>query len=161
MPNTNNYAPTRENLLLGDELFVYAQISDVEGGQWEPVAFSTSCSLNISSDSIDTSNKMAGVWSSALPGKISWTVSTESLMSYSTTGYQYFYDKITSREAFKLRFGQANSVESANFSLNTTKVYYEGEAYCTSCNLSADNGGVCTMSIEFTGNGELKKVTAI
>jgi hypothetical protein len=152
--NTNKYAPTRENLLLGDELFVYTQIGEL----WEPVAFSSSCSLSLSSDSIDTSNKMSGVWTSALPGKLSWTISTESLMSYNETGYGYFFEKLTSREAFKLRFGQATSVEEADFAMNETKVYYEGEAFCTSCNLTADNGGVCTMSIEFTGNGELKKV---
>lgn len=151
-----NYLPTRDNLLLGDELFVYAKV----GEEWKPVAFSTSCSLSLSSDTIDTSNKMSGVWTSALPGKLSWTISTESLMSYDATGYSYFFEKMTTREAFTLRFGQASSVEDANYELATTKTYYEGEAYCSSCNLTADNGGVCTMSIEFTGNGELKKTDA-
>lgn len=147
---------SRENLILGDELFVYAMV----GEEWIPVGFSTSCSLSLTADSIDTSNKFSGVWTSVLPGKISWSISTESLMSYAETGYSYFFDKLTKREAFELRFGQVMSAEERDFDLNETKTYYKGRAYCTQCNLSADNGGVATMSIEFAGEGPLEKVTA-
>ena len=115
-----------EERILGDELFVYINTS---GTTWEPLAYSTTCSLNLTSDTIDASNKMAGVWTAALPGKLSWTISTEALMS-------------------------------TDFTQNESKTYYEGEAYCSSCNLTADNGAVCTMSVEFTGNGELKQTKA-
>lgn len=147
---------SRENLILGDELFVYAMV----GEEWIPVGFSTSCSLSLTADSIDTSNKFSGVWTSVLPGKISWSISTESLMSYAETGYGYFFDKLTKREAFELRFGQVVSAEERDFDLNETKTYYKGRAYCTNCSLTADNGGVATMSIEFAGEGALEKVTA-
>ena len=153
-----NYATeaSRENLILGDELFVYAMV----GEEWIPVGFSTSCSLNLTADSIDTSNKFSGVWTSVLPGKISWSISTESLMSYAETGYGYFFDKLTNREAFELRFGQFKTAEGRDFDLNEEKVYYKGRAYCTNCSLTADNGGVATMSIEFQGEGALEKVEA-
>lgn len=153
-----NYATeaSRENLILGDELFVYAMV----GEEWIPVGFSTSCSLNLTADSIDTSNKFSGVWTSVLPGKISWSISTESLMSYAETGYGYFFDKLTNREAFELRFGQVKTAEGRDFDLNEEKVYYKGRAYCTNCSLTADNGGVATMSIEFQGEGALEKVEA-
>lgn len=147
---------SRENLILGDELFVYAMV----GEEWIPVGFSTSCSLSLTADSIDTSNKFSGVWTSVLPGKISWSISTESLMSYAETGYGYFFDKLTKREAFELRFGQVMSAEERDFDLNEAKTYYKGRAYCTNCSLTADNGGVATMSIEFQGEGALEKVTA-
>lgn len=78
------------NLILGDELFLYVKAGT--GDTYSPIAYSTSCSLNLSQDAIDTSNKMAGVWASALPGKLQWTVSTESLMSYDETGYGFFVD---------------------------------------------------------------------
>jgi hypothetical protein len=154
----NNYQTeaSRENLILGDELLVYAMV----GSDWIPVGFSTSCSLNITAETIDTSNKFSGVWSSALPGKISWSISTESLMSYAETGYQYFFEKLTNREAFTLRFGQVKSAEEQDFDLNENKTYYSGKAYCTQCNLSADNGGIASMSIEFVGEGKLEKITA-
>lgn len=150
-----------EQRILGDELFIY--INMATGGtseDWQPLAYSTTCSLNLNSDTIDASNKMAGIWSAALPGKLSWTISTESLMSTSNTGYEYFYDKLVARTPFKIRFGQVKDLAIADFSHDETKTYYEGEAYCSSCALNADNGAVCTMSVEFTGNGELKKMTA-
>ena len=146
-----------EERILGDELFVYINTS---GTTWEPLAYSTTCSLNLTSDTIDDSNKMAGVWTAALPGKLSWTISTEALMSTSATGYDYFYSKLVAREPFKIRFGQATDISTSDFTQNESKTYYEGEAYCSSCNLTADNGAVCTMSVEFTGNGELKQTKA-
>ena len=149
-----------EQRILGDELFVYINTGTGTTETWTPLAYSTTCSLNLTSDTIDASNKMAGVWTAALPGKLSWTISTEALMSTSETGYEYFYDKLVKREAFKIRFGQVTDLSAQDFTQDETKTYYEGEAYCSSCNLNADNGAVCTMSVEFTGNGELKKVKA-
>lgn len=149
-----------EQRILGDELHVYINVSTGETADWQPLAYATTCSLNLSSDTIDASNKMAGIWSAALPGKLSWSISTEALMSTSETGYDYFYDKLVARTPFKLRFGQVTDLASEDFTQDETKTYYEGEAYCSSCNLNADNGAVCTMSIEFTGNGKLEKKTA-
>ena len=146
-----------EQRILGDELFVYINTATGDTETWTPLAYSTTASLNLTSDTIDASNKMAGVWTAALPGKLSWTISTEALMSTSETGYEYFYDKLVKREAFKIRFGQVTDLSSSEFDIDTAKTYYEGEAFCSSCNLTADNGAVCTMSVEFTGNGELKK----
>lgn len=152
------YDITKERIL-GDELLVYIDVSTGgTGATWEALAYSTTCSLNLTSDTIDASNKMAGVWSAALPGKLSWSISTEALMSTSKTGYEYFYDKLVARTPFKIRFGQVKDLSKGDFSSDETKTYYEGEAYCSSCNLTADNGAVCTMSVEFTGNGELKKM---
>lgn len=147
-----------EQRILGDELFIYINVSTSETEDWQPLAYSTTCSLNLNSDTIDASNKMAGVWTAALPGKLSWTISTEALMSTSNTGYDYFYEKLVKRTPFKLRFGQVTDLSKLDFSQDESKTYYEGEAYCSSCNLNADNGAVCTMSVEFQGNGELKKM---
>ena len=146
---------TSDNLILGDELFLY--VKSGSGDTYSPIAYSTSCSLNLSQDAIDTSNKMAGVWASALPGKLQWTVSTESLMSYDETGYAFFVDMMTQRKPFLIKFGQTTDISAGDFELDESKTYYTGQAYCTSCNLSADNGSVCTMSIELTGDGALTK----
>ena len=147
-----------DNLIKGDELFVYVKTgTGSTDTDYTPIAYSTSCSLNITADSIDTSNKMAGVWASALAGKLSWTISTEALMSYDSTGYGYFFDKLAARTPFLIKFGQTTNLSEGDFTMNTGKTYYTGQAYCTSCNLTADNGGVCTMSIEFQGDGALTK----
>ena len=70
------YDITKERIL-GDELLVYIDVSTGgTGATWEALAYSKTCSLNLTSDTIDASNKMAGVWSAALPGKLSWSIST-------------------------------------------------------------------------------------
>ena len=46
-----------------------------------PVAFASSCSLEVSVEEIDISNKMCGDWAASLPGKKSFTISSESLLT--------------------------------------------------------------------------------
>ena len=48
--------------ILGDEMFLYVEVAgtgETSGTTtWEPIAFTTTCSLSINGDSIDVSNKM-------------------------------------------------------------------------------------------------------
>lgn len=148
-------------VMLGDELFVYIQ--DGSGNTYSPVAYTTTCSLSIKSDTIDTANKMDGAWTSAKSGKLSWTISSENLLADGNgTDFDYFYDKMVKRQPFLVRFGRAKDANNADYSLNTAtgKTYYEGKAYMTSCELSADNGSAASLSVELTGNGALTKTVS-
>lgn len=157
--------------ILGDEMFLYVEVAGTGENSgtttWEPIAFTTTCSLSINGDSIDVSNKMDGVWSAAKMGKMGWTVSSSNLLAEKTetttgflTDFDYFYDKMVTRKPFKMRFGRITDIATRDFTLNTSKTYYEGSSYMTSCELNADNGSAISMSVELTGCGELKKVTA-
>ena len=147
------------SVILGSELFLYIE-NETSG--WTPVAYSTSTSLSINGDTIDTSNKMDGVWQSAKQGKLSWTVSSENLMSDANgTGFDYFYDKMTKRVPFKIVFGRATDADGDDYDLNTAKTYYTGRAYMTSCQLTAENGSAASMSVELTGNGALEKKVGV
>lgn len=147
------------SVILGDELFVYIQ--DPTTSAYTPVAYTTTCSLSINADTIDTANKMDGAWTSAKAGKLSWTISSENLLADTNgTDFDYFYDKMITRAPFLVRFGKAQNSNEDEYDLNTTKTYYEGKAYMTSCELSADNGSAASLSVELTGNGALSKKTA-
>lgn len=144
------------SVILGDELFVY--IMDSKTSAYTPVAYTTTCSLTINSDTIDTSNKMDGVWTSAKAGKLSWTISSDNLLADTNgTDFDYFYDKMVKREPFIIRFGRAKDANGDDYDLNTGKSYYEGKAYMTSCELSAENQSAASLSVELTGNGPLTK----
>ena len=143
---------TTDNLIRGDEFFLYVQTS---GNTYAPVAYATSASISISQETLDCSNKMSGVWSNALAGKLSWTVSTSALMSYKNTGYSYFYDKMVARTPFLIKFGQVTDLSAEDFDADDTKTYYTGQAYLTSLNLSSDNGSVASFDVEFQGDGAL------
>lgn len=143
--------------ILGDSLFLYLNTGSGETQVWTPLAYSTTCSLSITSDQIDCSSKFDGSFTAALAGKISWSISTDCLMTYiEGSGFDYFYDKMIKREAFLVKFGQAKSVAEQNYEADDTKIYYTGTAYLTNCSIEASNNSVATMTVELTGNGPLE-----
>lgn len=152
----------QENFVLGNEFFVF------DGSTGVPLAYATECSLSISADTIETSNKMSGTWASALPGQNSWTVSTSALYAAdSSWGYNQMFQSMSQRRPYKIKFGRVKNYNTipdytnpANYTLDASAGYYEGDAYLTSLELSAGNGEVASMSAEFTGNGQIQYKTA-
>lgn len=145
---------------LGNELFVYTQDSSngEPVGTASPFAYSTECTLSISADQIDTSNKQSGVWASALPGQLSWSISTSALYT-NVNNYSTMFAKFAAREPLFVSFGEVTDLGDADSSMNTTLLksagYYQGTAYITSLELNAGNGEVASFSVEFTGEGQL------
>ena len=64
---------SRQDIFRG-QLFLF----DSEGN---PLAFATTATLEVTTEEIDISNKMMGGWSGSLPGRKSYTLSTESLVT--------------------------------------------------------------------------------
>lgn len=141
---------------LGNELFVYT--SDSSAGTATPFAYSTECTLSLSADQIDTSNKQSGVWASALPGQISWSISTSALYT-SSNNYSSMFEKFAARTPIYVSFGEVTTMGDATTPMNTALLksagYYSGTAYITSLELNAGNGEVASFSVEFTGEGQL------
>lgn len=164
-------AHTSGNYFLGNEFFVYLSDVSTNGDvstNAVPFAYSTECTLSLSANQIDTSNKQSGFWASALPGQISWNVSTSAL--YTTkNNYKTMYDIMAARKQVYVRFGQVTNVEeissavdaSANaaMALDKSAGYYGGLAYITSLELNAGNNEVASFSAEFTGEGALNYLT--
>ncbi len=146
---------------LGNELFVYT--SDSSAGTASPFAYSTECTLSISANQIDTSNKQSGAWASALPGQLSWSISTSALYT-SANNYQSLFEKMAARTPVYVSFGEVTSLGDAQNAMNTALLksagYYTGTAYITSLELNAGNGEVASFSCEFTGEGQLLHKTS-
>ena len=120
-----------------------------------PVAFASSCSLEVSVEEIDISNKMCGDWSASLPGKKSFTISSDDeLLKHVDTG-----------ETFQFVVGESTITDKTNvggsFAIDTTKPNYKGEIMLTSLSLKSDNGQIATCSASFKGVGALQKVEAV
>ena len=143
---------------LGAELFVYYSDSSVATVGDTPFAYSTECTLSISADQIDTSNKQSGIWASALPGQLSWNVSTSALYT-SANNYHAIFKLFADRTPVVITFGHITSLGTADadasLNLNTGKAYYSGKAYITSLELNAGSNEVASFSVEFTGEGKL------
>jgi predicted secreted protein len=135
------------DLILGDKLFLFVDET--------PIAFSTSASLEVTANTIETSNKMSGKWTSVLAGQSSFTVSTEALYTNKTghTSFDALMKKMLAQNAIDFVFGTATD---ETFELS--KGMYKGKAFITSLSLNSDNGAVASCSITLTGSGALSEV---
>lgn len=129
-----------------------------------PVAFATSCSLEITTEEIDVSNKMMGDWGASLPGKKSFTVSSESLLTQmeGTMSFDALLAKQIAGETLSFVFGEASVTEQTNtggkFALDAEKRNYKGTVMITSLSLKSDNGQIASCSAQFKGIGALEPV---
>lgn len=138
------------DLILGDDLYLYVTSGNT------PIAFATTCSVQIDGETIDTSNKMSGRWNSNLAGKNGYTISTDAL--FTQTEGHYSFDSLMEKmvEGGKLEWAIGRCQDRENFELDTTKAYYSGEGFVTSLSLNAGNNEVANCSITITGSGEIK-----
>lgn len=140
--------------VVGDKLMLFV----TEGANTLPVAFATSCGIDISADTIDTSSKMSGNWKESLVGQLGYTLSSESLLSLKEGHMSFKKLKALMVARTPIKFVIARSVETdGDFPKGEELV--KGEAIITALSLKADNGAICTSSISLQGNGALEDGT--
>ena len=128
-------------------------------GAEKEVAYGTSCSLEVSRDEIDQSNKNSGAWKSIIPGMRSYTLSAEGLYFIGTPAAGYATMK-TAEDVYTNFLNDAtNSAEVFfEFTLRTPDTgdkFYSGKAIITSFSISGGVEDQATFSVSLAGNGEL------
>lgn len=127
----------------------------------QPIAFASSCSLDVSADEIDISNKMMGDWAASLPGKKSYTLSSESLLTrlQGAMSFDALLQKMIDSETLTFFFGETTVTGQTNtggtFEKDTAKKNYTGTVMITSLSLKSDNGAIASCSASFKGVGAL------
>tara|TARA_R100001443_G_scaffold116848_1_gene138791 strand:+ start:3768 stop:4211 length:444 start_codon:yes stop_codon:yes gene_type:complete len=123
------------------------------------VAFSTSCSLEVSMDEIDITNKNSGGWKQIQGGLRSWSVSSDALYQNEVESGKYaFID-------FWDHLGGTNErthvhVELTVTGASTGNKYYAGEAFVTSLSVNGGTEDQSTFSVTLTGTGQLTETDA-
>lgn len=131
------------------------------------VAYATSCSLQVDSETIDTSSKFSCKWQSNMGGKASYSISADALYCSNTDGISFdkLLEFMVSGEQIEWYMGEEaaheGSCETNPHTLDTTKTYYNGKAVVTSVSLEAGNNEIATCSITLTGAGEIQKSGAL
>lgn len=158
------------DLVKADNLLMYLVSGDtVNSGTSKVIAYTTSCSVNIDSESIDTSSKFSCKWQSTLGGRASYTISADSLYCQKSTGdsnsaitFDTLLDLMVAGESVKWVIGQeaafSGDCKDNPHVLDVTKPYYTGAAAITSLTLEAGNNEIASSSLTMTGDGEIKKV---
>lgn len=127
------------------------------------VAYATSCSLQVDSETIDTSSKFSCKWQSNMGGKASYTISADALYCSNADGISFdkLLEYMVQGEQIEWYMGEEaaheGSCETNPHTLDTAKTYYNGKAVVTSVSLEAGNNEIATCSITLTGAGEIQK----
>ena len=145
-----------KDMIVGDKLMLFVEVTkEPSTKEMVPIAFGTSCGIDISADTIDTSNKMSGNWKEYLTGQLGYTVSSESMLSLKS-GHMSF---VTLKELMKKRtpipFVIAKTEETEG-DFPKGEEYVKGNAIITALSMKADNGAICTSSVTLQGTGPLE-----
>ena len=133
------------------------------------VAYATSCSLQVDSETIDTSSKFSCKWASNLGGNASYTISADALYcqnNESGVSFDTLLEYMVKGEQIDWYMGEEQGSEVWNadktkgcdenpHALDTAKTYYNGKAVITSVSLEAGNNEIATCSISLAGAGEI------
>lgn len=156
-------------IIKGDELMVFVK----DGNDYKSIAYATSHTLTLSSETTDINTKDHGEWGSTTVNKINWTASSENL--FTREDYGMLFDIMIAKQPVKLYFGDysdnpptpvvdrttGNMFWSATTSNNTGKISYTGDAIIESLEVNATSGENATLSVSFTGAGALTKVSPV
>tara|TARA_B110000967_G_scaffold72441_1_gene75004 strand:+ start:1985 stop:2431 length:447 start_codon:yes stop_codon:yes gene_type:complete len=117
------------------------------------IAYATSCSLELSADEIDQTNKDSQGWKSIILGSRSWSVSADALYQNETTGstqdFNTFFANVENRTAV---FVELTIAGASNADAN---IFYSGTAYITSLSVNGGTEDQATYSVSLTGSGAL------
>lgn len=148
-----------DQLVQGDNLLLYLVNSGTV------LAYATSCSIQVDSESIDTSSKFSCKWASAMGGKASYTISADALYAQKLSGGSISFDTLIEHmvtgDQIEWYMGEEVDFDGVcdenPHTLDTSKTYYNGKAVVTSCSLEAGNNEIASCSITLTGAGEIQK----
>lgn len=146
------------------ELFVFAKPDGSDASDVLPLAFATTATLEITTEEVDISNKMMGSWAGSLPGKKSFTVSSEALITRKTGALSY--DTLLKAQidgaVLDFFFGEASVADRDNnggtFTPDKAKMNYTGRIMITSQSLTSEAGQIAKLSVSFKGIGALEQV---
>ena len=127
------------------------------------IAYATSCSLQVDSETIDTSSKFSCKWASNLGGNASYTISADALYCQnigSGVSFDTLLRYMVSGKQVSWYMGEEmdhdGTCDTNPHTLDTGSTYYNGRAVITSVSLEAGNNEIATCSITLTGAGEIQ-----
>jgi len=143
------YDATRDTIT-GDKLFLFVN----SGGSMLPIAFGTTCGVDLSADTIEASSKMSGDWKDYLVGQLGYTVSSESLVSFKTGHMSYKTLLALMASRTPIAFAMSKAVKTDG-DFTEGEDFVKGNAIITALTIKSDNGAIITSSVSLQGTGPL------
>lgn len=127
------------------------------------VAYGTNVSLQVDSETIDTSSKFSCKWSDALGGKANYSINADALYSTNQDGLSFddFITYMVAGNQIDWYLGEeeawSGTCATNPHTLATGSTYYNGKAIITSTSLEAGMDEAVSCSITMQGCGEIQK----
>ena len=129
-----------------------------------PIGFATSHSLSITTNTTEVSTKDHGDYPAVIAQSISWEITAENL--YSNAGELIYMQIVKDKTPVEIVFAPANNYDNSNepgvigndnkeWAFSSNDAIASGKALRTSFSINAPSGDNATMSVTFTGVGEL------
>lgn len=144
--------------LRGNDLIVMVYVD----GAWKAIAFGTSCEIDISADTIETSSPETGKWKTYRKRKKGWRLSSGHLKGDVKKNPDLF-ELLESDKSIRVCM---TTVEAHPDIIKETEYRADGRYMLTGLALvvrvteTARKGDMVTMSVEFQGNGPLEQIWA-
>jgi len=126
---------------------------DLAGGSsYDAIGGSTSCTLNVSQEAIDTTNKESSGRKAFINGVTSWTLDAEAFFTEGSSGSEAIrpatiYAALEAGTRIKCEFASTTGITGAKS--------YVGFGYITSLSVSASVAEWSTYSVSIQGDGVL------
>lgn len=156
------------DIIKGSDLMLFVKKTN---GQVKSLAFATSHSFNINSETADISTKDHGFWGAKEITRITWQITTDNL--YTVDTFNELYDRMISRQPIEVYFCLKTPSERAGVpatvnlpgdtydtwtpTSTTGEDGYYGRVYITSLDATAAAGDNATFSATFDGIGAITK----
>lgn len=157
--------------LNGSDLMAFTMVN----GKLKSIAYATNHQLQIQMNTKDTSTKDNGngMWSNFEAGLMSWTLTSDNLMSDSAengASMNDLFEIMLTRKPVEVAFALQTDNPDYAQKLDTeftapeggwtpdAKNQYHGKALITALNVTAQNGEKATAQVTFTGCGNLQKM---
>lgn len=144
-------------LVNGDDLLLYLTSNHIV------VAYATSCSIQVDSETIDTSSKFSCRWASNLGGKASYTISADALYCQKLDGgvsFDKLLEYMVTGDQIEWYIGKekphTGTCADNPHEFDPDQTYYNGMAVVTSVSLEAGANEIASCSITLTGAGEIQ-----
>jgi len=96
-------------ILRGNDLMIFKDTTGA-GTAYKALAFSTSCQLSLTGNTLETSSKDGGKWTSKAVSKLSWSLTTDNL--YSVEDFNALVNSWISREELTVAFAVCTNADS-------------------------------------------------
>lgn len=134
----------------GSSLILSIDLDGAGAGAYAAVGGSTTCTINVNQETIDTTNKESGGNKAFINGVRSWTMDCEAFYTQGSSDGEAVRFK-TLNDA--LQAGTRIKVKFSTTTGQTGVVYWDGFGYITSLSVNAGVAEWSTYSISIQGDG--------